>query len=86
MRKTILIIVAVLVIPAALYLGWSYIPVRSQAQVSKLIANANASFFDTILSRIDRIATTASIIIGALVASKELHTTRKRKRKTEGKK
>ena len=84
MRKTILIIVAALVIPAALYLGWSYIPVHSQTQVSKMLAHANASFFDTILSRIDRIATTASIIIGALVASKELHTTHKRKR--QGKK
>jgi hypothetical protein len=83
LRKTILIIVAALVIPAALYLGWSYIPVRSQAQVSKMLAHANASFFDTILSRIDRIATTASIIIGALVASKELHTTRKKKRKAK---
>jgi hypothetical protein len=82
-RKTILIIVAALVIPAALYLGWSYIPVRSQAQVSKMLAHANASFFDTILSRIDRIATTASIIIGAIVASKELHTMRNKKRQAK---
>jgi hypothetical protein len=83
MRKTILIIVAALVIPAALYLGWSFIPMRAQGQVTKLLTYANESFFDKILSRIDRIATTASIIIGALVASKELHTTRKKKRQAK---
>ena len=83
MRRKILIIVAALIIPAAIYLGWTYLPVHSQAQVSKLLAHANASIIDTILSRIDRIMTTVSIIIGALVASKELHTTRKKKRKAK---
>ena len=80
MRKTILIIVAALVIPAAIYLGWSFIPMHSQKQVTKLLTYANESFFEKILSRVDRIATTASIVIGAIVASKELHTTRKKKR------
>jgi len=92
MRKRILVIVLVLMVPAALYLGWVFYrdmwAVKAQTSLHVLEKNMLArapvhqSLFDVIMSKIDRIGTSVSLFLGILVALKELHTTKKAKRKS----
>ena len=78
MRRHILIIAAILILPAATYLGWQYLAPLHPVKTLETIGRGFWSKFDLYGARI-------SIILGVAVALKELHTTRKKKRPKAGK-
>jgi hypothetical protein len=87
MRKKILVIVAILVIPAVIYLVWIYFQSRNihpikMLEMSPLLATAphHKSIVEQFTESLDKITASLSGIVGLLLLFKEYHTTKKKKR------
>lgn len=94
MRKVVIWIVLALIIPTTIYLAWTLSqdkPVMTRfnqtfslspmIQSLKALPEVQPTLFERIWSKLDRIGSSVSIILGIAVALKELHGSKKRKRK-----
>jgi hypothetical protein len=88
MRKRILFIAGILVVPALVYLVATIFKAQAIHPVLmayKALGATKETLFDAIWARIDKIGSTLSIFLGLAVAAKELHTTKKKKRAAKAK-
>ena len=96
MRKIVVIIAALLVIPAAIYMGWALAQDKVQTAIThtlstlqrvqdvpmvKALPRPQPGLFERIWSKLDRVGSAVSMLLGIAVALKELHGSKKRKKK-----